>query len=379
MKPITVKIDDFAINIKKTPPAEKDLNNSTTQLILQNLQVQPEETVLEINPITGIVSLFASHLTGATGKVYLTTPHYNTYQYIKEQLLFNKISNAQVIYTDNLKEIESIQFKTIILNITSQPNKKVLKSLILQSATKLKPTGKLFLAGNKKEGIISLAKFCQKLFKKSEIIQIKKGSRLILFQDFNHAKIKQERENKNIQKINIQGINLKLSTALGVFANGKVDPGTKLLLENIPTQNGDNILDLGCGGGIIGIFVSLANPKRKIYLVDNNISAIHLTQKNLKLNKIKNATVLPGNCLEAVNNISFDTILTNPPFHSSRTKNIDITKEFIIDSYNRLKKKGKFYLVANIFLPYEPIIKNTFGNCQKIVTNNSYKVLSATK
>ena len=50
-----------------------------------------------------------------------------------------------------------------------------------------------------------------------------------------------------------RGIPLTFQTDAGVFSKGEVDTGTRLLLEALPEEMTGDILDLGCGWGVIGI------------------------------------------------------------------------------------------------------------------------------
>ena len=76
---------------------------------------------------------------------------------------------------------------------------------------------------------------------------------------------------KNEEKVihsEIQGINLSFLSNSGVFSKDKIDYGTKLLLDSIDIDDmkGD-VLDLGCGIGVIGITI-----KSKNNLTTNNLS-----------------------------------------------------------------------------------------------------------
>ena len=74
----------------------------------------------------------------------------------------------------------------------------------------------------------------------------------------------------------------------GVFSKNKIDYGSKLLVETFLKQSNEaieNILDIGCGYGFIG--VSLAKILNvRVEMVDINKRAIHLCSKNIKNNNI---------------------------------------------------------------------------------------------
>ena len=64
---------------------------------------------------------------------------------------------------------------------------------------------------------------------------------------------------------------LELATDSGVFSPGRLDPGTRLLLEEAPAPppTGD-ILDLGCGYGPIACTLAARSPGATVWAVDVN-------------------------------------------------------------------------------------------------------------
>jgi predicted nicotinamide N-methyase len=55
-------------------------------------------------------------------------------------------------------------------------------------------------------------------------------------------------------RLEIGDVALDLTTDSGVFARGRLDKGTRVLLEHAPEpERGGDLLDLGCGWGLVGI------------------------------------------------------------------------------------------------------------------------------
>ncbi len=124
----------------------------------------------------------------------------------------------------------------------------------------------------------------------------------------------------------------------GVFSNTKIDYGTKLLLETISDVNGD-VLDLGCGYGVIGIYLKM-NYDCNLDMVDINKRALHLTKMNIKEYKLSNISVFES---DAYSNIlkTYDIIIINPPIRTGKKK----VYEFLIGAKKHLKENGKLYFV----------------------------------
>src|SRR3989304_4635377 len=87
----------------------------------------------------------------------------------------------------------------------------------------------------------------------------------------------------------VRGFELRLATQPGGFA-----PGTRLLIEARRVSPTARVLDLGCGYGAIGIVAAKLATKGHVLLVDSDIRATRLPQRNLALNGVTNAEVLLG-------------------------------------------------------------------------------------
>jgi release factor glutamine methyltransferase len=93
-------------------------------------------------------------------------------------------------------------------------------------------------------------------------------------------------------------------------------PGVYKPLENEPAcaeycQDGDRVLDLGCGSGVCGIFCA---PKaREILAVDISAAAVSNAKENCRRLGISNITVLQSDMFSRVEG-KFNLILANPPY-----------------------------------------------------------------
>jgi len=71
-------------------------------------------------------------------------------------------------------------------------------------------------------------------------------------------------------------------------------------------------------------------------------------------------------------------VLSNPPFHVGSDLILEVAEEFIAVAAQTLPRGGNFYLVANVFLPYELPLERFF-KVSTIVRNRSFKVLCGQK
>ena len=105
---------------------------------------------------------------------------------------------------------------------------------------------------------------------------------------------------------------LELATDAGVFSPGRLDPGTRLLLEESPPPpaSGD-LLDLGCGYGPIACVLAARSPGATVWAVDVNERALELCARNARAAGLENVRcVTPG---DAAVPARFAAIWSNPP------------------------------------------------------------------
>ncbi len=85
-----------------------------------------------------------------------------------------------------------------------------------------------------------------------------------------------------------------------------------LLADNLLIKEGQSVLEIGTGSGIVAMYASKLTDK--ITVTDINFDACQLAEKNFKDNGIENIEILFGNLFEPVPNRKFDVILFNTPY-----------------------------------------------------------------
>ena len=155
-------------------------------------------------------------------------------------------------------------------------------------------------------------------------------------------------ENNNTLKSNpneiafgVNGTNLKFITDHGVFSKDGFDRGTKVLLEylQIP-DNTKSILDLGCGYGVVGVYLGTVYDL-EIDMVDINLRAIKLSKQNIALNNVE-ANVFQSDGFSNVGR-NYDLIVTNPPIRAGKK----VIYRFFSESIDYLNENGYLVLVIN--------------------------------
>ena len=85
------------------------------------------------------------------------------------------------------------------------------------------------------------------------------------------------------------GASMSFASWPGTFSYGRMDDGSRAMLEVAAIKPGDKVVDMGCGNGAVGCLASpLAGPTGEITFVDSNVRAVALTDHNAKLNGVTN-------------------------------------------------------------------------------------------
>jgi 16S rRNA (guanine1207-N2)-methyltransferase len=175
---------------------------------------------------------------------------------------------------------------------------------------------------------------------------------------------------------NLRGHDLRFTTQPGVFSYGEIDEGTRLLVGAMRVSPTARVLDLGCGYGVIGIVAAKLASRGHVTLIDSDIRATRLTERNLEANGIENADVILGDGVRDLPPKSrFDVVVSNPPTHSGR----DVLDEMVEGAYKVLRPRGQLYLVINRLLSLRKKVEDVFGNSETIGREKGFVVIRAVK
>ena len=110
---------------------------------------------------------------------------------------------------------------------------------------------------------------------------------------------------------------LELETDAGMFSPGRLDPGTRLLLDRAPAAPAaGDLLDLGCGYGPIACVLAARSPAATVWAVDVNERALELCARNAARAGLANVRCVNVHGVGASDaNLpgTVDAIWSNPP------------------------------------------------------------------
>ena len=176
--------------------------------------------------------------------------------------------------------------------------------------------------------------------------------------------------------VSVRGFDLRLHTQPGVFAHSELDEGSRLLIEAMRISPTARVLDWGCGYGAIGIVAARLAARGHITLIDVDIRATRLTQRNLEANGVTNADVVLGDGLRDLPpKTRYDVIVSNPPTHSGR----EVLDEMVAAAYKALRPRGQLYLVINRLLSLRRQVDSIFGASETVARHKGFVVIRAVK
>lgn len=182
---------------------------------------------------------------------------------------------------------------------------------------------------------------------------------------------------KNKVSFSFHGKELSFVCASGVFSATKIDAATQLLLEHCQMQDGWDVLDLGCGIGVIGISIKKIYSKCVVVLSDVNERALSISQENARRNGVA-VEIVASDVYHGLQGRMFDAILTNPPHHAGR----ELVYLMIEEAPLHLKKNGMLQLVAKHQkggAMLEKKMKEVFGNVTVLVKKGGIRVYCSRK
>ena len=176
--------------------------------------------------------------------------------------------------------------------------------------------------------------------------------------------------------VSVRGFDLRLHTQPGVFAHRELDEGSRLLIEAMRVSPKARVLDWGCGYGAIGIVAAKLATGGHVTLIDVDIRATRLAQRNLEANGVANADVILGDALSDLpSKARYDVIVSNPPTHSGR----EVLDAMVAGAYKALRPRGQLYLVINRLLSLRRQVDSVFGNSETVVRHKGFVVIRAVK
>ncbi len=167
----------------------------------------------------------------------------------------------------------------------------------------------------------------------------------------------------------------------GVFCSDRLDIGTRFFLRHLPgSRGGQRVVDLGCGNGVVGTAMALADPGTEVLFVDESFQAVASAEATFKANGVPgHAEFRVGDGLAGVAAGSVDLVLNNPPFHSHQATTDATAWRMFTGARRALRPGGELWVVGNRHLGYHLKLRRLFGNSRLVASDPKFVVLKAVK
>jgi 16S rRNA (guanine1207-N2)-methyltransferase len=168
-------------------------------------------------------------------------------------------------------------------------------------------------------------------------------------------------------------VHLALETDAGVFSPGRLDPGTRLLLDTAPPPPAEgSLLDLGCGYGPLALVLASRAPAAAVWATDVNRRALELCRRNAAAAGLGQVRCLPPE--DPALPASFDLIWSNPPIRIGKAALHDMLATWLA----RLAPGGAAYLVVQRHLGSDSLQRWLAGEgwaADRVAARAGYRVL----
>jgi len=291
---------------------------------------------------------------------------------------------------ENLKRNACDPDSVRILPSTQTPDKspdlvlfKVPKSLALleDQLIRLKPlltqSSRVIVAGMVKTMPSSLWKMLESIIGPSETSRAQKKARLIEVSVDPQLHLP---ENPYPRRWTLEGTAFEIINQSNVFSRERLDIGTRFLLQHLPRTEGPReIIDLGCGNGLLGLMAAQQNPEASLSFIDESYMAIASARANFKQidPTLQRAKFYLDDGLAEFQKHAADLILCNPPFHQSHAVGDAVALSMFRQSAIVLRDGGELWVVGNRHLDYHFKLRRWFSSVDVVTSNRKFVILRA--
>jgi 16S rRNA (guanine1207-N2)-methyltransferase len=173
--------------------------------------------------------------------------------------------------------------------------------------------------------------------------------------------------------LEIGGLRREWISYPGVFAAGRIDAGTALMLGSLPPLGaGASVLDFGCGSGLIGAAAQAQASAIALDALDSDSVALEAARQNLP-----SAQPRLGATLGAVGPARYDAILSNPPLHQGVGEDHGLLLELVAAAPQHLRRGGVLQIVVQRRVPLYRLLAQHFATVVVAAETGRYRVWRA--
>lgn len=177
--------------------------------------------------------------------------------------------------------------------------------------------------------------------------------------------------------VDVGGRSLTLATKPGVFAYGTVDPSARLLAQHVRTSEGDVVVHMNCGNGLLGAALARGGHAAGLVLTDRNVLAVEAATRTLAANGVGGARVVVGHGRQALPaDFTCDVVAIRIPHEKLALQ------QLLHDAHAILKPNGFCYIAGATNEGAKSgasAMHQLFGNANTVVTDSGHRVVRSIK
>jgi len=344
----------------------------STQLLAQDSTLNPADRVL-------VLSAGDPALTLAVGRQVASVSVYDSsysallrvYQQINARL-----KDANITISDEVFPPADSGFDAALMAVPK--GRDYARAQLWSALRALRPGGRLYIAGANDSGAKSVLADAQVLFGSAVTLNYKRHHRIgsATRPETIPAYPADWGDDPTLMRwltLDTPHGTVNVATMPSIFSWQHLDEGTTFLLDNLNFEPGQDVLDVGCGYGVIGLLA--AQAARQVTMVDDNLLAVRCAYESVQASGLSNIEVLPSDVYSDLKDRQFDLIVSNPPFHKDFDVNTNVAHRLMREAKDRLRSGGRLVIVANAFLNYEKVMAANLPKVRVIARNNRFIVL----
>lgn len=160
------------------------------------------------------------------------------------------------------------------------------------------------------------------------------------------------------------------------FSGTRLDIGTRFLLtflDVIPAAS--EVVDLGCGTGILATMYARRHPEAHVRATDQSAAAVASARGTVSANSLTGQVdVVHDDAMSTFEPASADLILLNPPFHIGAGVHAGAALKMFEAAARVLKPGGELWIVYNSHLQYRPTLERLIGSTAEAGRNPKFTV-----
>lgn len=244
------------------------------------------------------------------------------------------------------------------------------------AAARVPDGGRVFLYGAGNEGIRSAAKRFPGGMETPRAVLVKRRCRVLRANRLRSPPRKDELASWTVRAFVDWGVGAREWTFFpGVFACGRLDPGTELLARSLPRMPpGSRILDYGAGTGILAAAaLERSGPGSEAVLVEPDAISLAAAARN-----VPGCKAVLGRGPGAVSG-RFDLIVSNPPLHEGRRHDVGALEALAARAPELLARNRRLLVVTQRRLAAGDLLRRRFAVVRTVARNDAFQVWEAAR